>query len=251
MPRAHTLGIEGGIFHLTHRCHNRQHLLQFVRDRNAYRDKLREALGQFEVSLLDYCLTSNHVHLLVDAADRLEVSGLMQKVAGETARAYNRRKGRLNAFWGDNYHATLVEGGEYLWRCIVYLQLNMVRCGVVTHPREWEWLGYHEIMGQRVRYRLLDLERLCWRLATEKIEDVRLNLEHVFHQRIAERQMRHESCWTESLAVGSASFVARTQPLILSRRETKIEVEEPGLWVLKESPTPYGAKTRRKTASKR
>ena len=153
MPRAHGLGINEGIFHLTHRCHNRQHLLKFARDRNSYRSKLREALREFEVALLDYCLTSNHVHLLVDVADRREISGLMQKVAGETARAYNRRKGRSNAFWGDNYHATMVEGGGYLWRCLVYIELNMVRCGVVAHPKEWEWVGYHEIMGQRQRCR--------------------------------------------------------------------------------------------------
>ena len=42
----------------------------------------------------------------------------MRDVASEFARAYNRRKGRRDAFWGDNYHATLVEEGEYLWRCL-------------------------------------------------------------------------------------------------------------------------------------
>jgi hypothetical protein len=57
---------------------------------------------------------------------------------------------------GDNFHATLVEEGSYLWRCLCYIELNMVRAGVVSHPREWEWVGYHEIMGQRKRYRLLD-----------------------------------------------------------------------------------------------
>jgi hypothetical protein len=29
-----------------------------------------------------------------------------------------RRKGRTNAVWGDNFHATLVEEGRYLWRCL-------------------------------------------------------------------------------------------------------------------------------------
>jgi hypothetical protein len=35
----------------------------------------------------------------------------------------------------------------------------MVWCGVVDHPRKWEWLGYHEIVGSRRRYCVLDLER--------------------------------------------------------------------------------------------
>jgi len=99
----------------------------------------------------------------------------MREVASEFARAYNQRKDRANAFWGDNYHATLVEDGEYLWQCLCYIELNMVRCGVVEHPRDWAWVGYHEIMGSRRRYRLVDVDRLCWRLRAENVEEVRHN----------------------------------------------------------------------------
>ena len=53
----------------------------------------------------------------------------------------------------------------------------MVRYGVVSHPQEWAWVGYHEIMGERYRYRLLDLDRLCWRLGTSDLAEVRCNLE--------------------------------------------------------------------------
>ena len=97
MTRANRLRRTGGVFHLTHRCHNRAFLLKFARDRDAYRELLREHLRQFEVSLLDYTLTSNPVHLLADAQERNQISGFMQEVASEFARAYNRRKRRSNA----------------------------------------------------------------------------------------------------------------------------------------------------------
>jgi putative transposase len=74
MGRANLLSCSGGIFHVTHRCHNRAFLLKFARDREAYREMLRQQLGRFKLWLLDYCLTSNHVHLLIDAEDRMEVS---------------------------------------------------------------------------------------------------------------------------------------------------------------------------------
>jgi len=216
--------------------------LKFARDRDAYRSKMREALRQFEIWLLDYCLTSNHVHLLIDAEERLEVSGFMQKVAGEFARGYNQRKGRTNAFWGDNFHATLVDSGEYLWRCLRYIELNMVRCGVVSHPREWEWCGHREIMGTRKRYRLLDLDRLCWRLATEDLDGMdgmRSHLANTLEERIARDELKREACWTESLAVGNPSFLERIKPLVLSRRETQIVEAMADLWVLKEPEIPY------------
>ena len=62
MTRANRFrGDGGGFFHVTHRCHDREFLLRFVRDRNAYRSKLLEHLKLYDISLLDYCITSNHV----------------------------------------------------------------------------------------------------------------------------------------------------------------------------------------------
>ena len=249
MGRANQFNSGGGIFHVTHRCHNRAFLLRFARDRDAYRALLRRQLEEFAVWLLDYCLTSNHVHLILEAEDRLQISGLMRNVAGEFARAYNRRKERLNAFWGDNFHATLVEEGRYLWHCLCYVELNMVRCGVVSHPREWEWGGHHEIMGRRRRYRLLDLDRLCWRLGTEDLEEVRRNLEAALADAIARGKAKREAVWTESLAVGSAGFVEKVKALVLTRRETEVIQREDGLSVLQEAPSPYGQETSPKSGA--
>ena len=115
MPRANRHVLPGLIYHLTHRCHNRQFLLRFARDRDGYRRRLREALGDGEVSLLTYNLTNNHVHLLVCASEASAVGRLMQQAAGEMARDYNRRKHRSGAFWEGRYHATMVDSNEYLW----------------------------------------------------------------------------------------------------------------------------------------
>jgi len=250
MPRANRLRGEGGVFHVTHRCHNRTFLLKFVRDRDAYRELLREHLRQFEVSLLDYCITSNHVHLLLDANEREEISGLMREVAGEFARYYNRRKQRNNAFWGDNFHATLIEGGDYLWRCLCYIELNMVRCGVVSHPREWEWVGHGEIMGDRRRYRLLNLEQLCWRVRASGMDELRKNLAVSLEERITRDEMKRETYWSESIAVGSVGFVEKVQPMIVSRRQTEMEEVTEHMWVLSEKTIPYSSKRVAENASK-
>lgn len=44
------------------------------------------------------------------------------------------------------------------------IQLTLPGNLLMPHPREWEWVGCHKIMEHRRRYRLLALERLCWRL---------------------------------------------------------------------------------------
>ena len=147
MPKANRLRGDGGVFHLTQRCHNRAFLLKFARDRNAYRTRLHEQLFQYDLS------------------------------------------------------------------------------------------------GQPKRYRLLDLERLCWRLGTDDLVVVRKNLEASLEEALARESVRREPCWTESLALGSAGFVERIQPMILSRQETEVVEAADGVWVLREAPAHYGKET--------
>jgi putative transposase len=139
MPRANRYFVPGHVYHLTHRCHDRQFLLKFARDRDDYQKRLREVLARFDVSLLDYCQTSNHVHLLSRSESPDQISRFMQVLEGEFAQAYNRRKKRSGAFWSDRFHSTIIQPGGHLMRCMVYIGLNMRRCGMVRHPREPQW----------------------------------------------------------------------------------------------------------------
>src|SRR6266581_3390421 len=61
MARANRLRGDGGVFHLTHRCHNRAFLLKFARDRDAYRAKAQELLRQFDVSVARALQDASHL----------------------------------------------------------------------------------------------------------------------------------------------------------------------------------------------
>ena len=98
MPRANRYIIAGNVYHLTHRCHDRKFLLKFQKDRSRYRSLLRKGIKESGVSLLTYNITSNHVHLVVYAEEDERVSRLMQQVAGDFARQYNRRQQQSGAF---------------------------------------------------------------------------------------------------------------------------------------------------------
>jgi len=146
MARAKRHFIPGYIWHITHRCHKREFLLKFSKDRHRYLQWLYQAKKRYKLTILNYMVTSNHVHLLVfDTGNRDVIPKSMQLVAGRTGQEYNQRKNRKGAYWEDRYHATAVESGDHLARCIVYIDTNMVRAGVVNHPAMWSFSGYNEI----------------------------------------------------------------------------------------------------------
>jgi REP element-mobilizing transposase RayT len=119
------------------------------RERDQYRHLAWSSLRVFPISVLAYCVTSNHTHFLVRSESGEAVSQWIQRLDGEFAQAYNRRKGRSGAFWSDRYHCTMIEDGPHLWNGMVYIDLNMMRAGVVSHPAQWPWCSYSEWAGLR------------------------------------------------------------------------------------------------------
>jgi hypothetical protein len=157
-------------------------------------------------------ITSSHIHLLVADDDSKDViSRSMQLVASRTAQEYNWRKKRKGAYWEDRYHATAIERDEHLFRCIVYLDLNMVRAGVVTHPSDWGFSGYNEIQNPRKRYALINYQRLMQLLNIQTVEELKKSHSGWIEEALRNNSSVRESKWVKSVAVGSKEFVEMTK----------------------------------------
>lgn len=108
--------------------------MKFAKDRRRWMYWLFEAKKRFGLTILGYMIPSNNTHLLViDDGPSDVISKSMQLIDGRTGQEYNQRKSRKGAFWEDRYHATAIEGDDHLFRCMVYIDLNMVRTGIVSH----------------------------------------------------------------------------------------------------------------------
>jgi putative transposase len=121
MARANRHFISGYAWHLTHRCHKREFLLKFAKDKQRWLYWLFEAKKRFGLCVLNFTVTSNHVHLLIyDTGNGNEtIPKSIQLIAGKTGQEFNHRKGRNGAFWQERYHATAVTTDDHLIRCMV------------------------------------------------------------------------------------------------------------------------------------
>lgn len=156
-----------------------------------------------------------HVHLLVvDDGERDVIPKSMQLVAGRTGQEYNQRKDRKGAYWEDRYHATAVESGGHLARCIVYLDTNMVRAGVVSHPSKWRFCGYNEIQELRRKNVLIDYERLRILLGAGSYDEVRRSHKGWVEEYLGDCRKTRQGEWTGSVAVGSKPFVEKVKELL-------------------------------------
>ena len=235
MPRANRCFIAGHVWHITHRCHRKQFLLKFARDRRTWIRWLFEAKKRYGLCVLNYIVTSNHVHLLVKDKGHGEISASMQLVAGRTAQQYNQRKKRRGAFWEDRFHATAVATDEHLLRCMSYIDMNMVRAGVVRHPHEWDESGYGEIQRLPVRRRIVDLDTLMDLMAHRDVTELQDTLTKAVQAALTADLITREACWTESVAVGAREFVEDVKAKLNSRgRKRSVVAEDDDTFMLRE-----------------
>ena len=239
MPRANRYFLPGHIWHITHRCHNQQFLLRFAKDRRAWVYWLYQARKRYGLCVLNYVVTSNHVHLLVKDVGRGEIARSLQLIAGRVAQQFNRRKSRKGAYWEDRYHATAVQADGHLARCMVYLDLNMVRAGVVAHPSDWLHAGYNEIQSLPERYRCIDVPALTAVLGFSDSDSLRNGLREWVDLALAKGHLKRHPEWTECIAVGQHEY--------LDAIERKLKASHPGRMIegegdnlsLREEPNAY------------
>ena len=167
----------------------------------------------------------------------------MQFVEGRSAQDYNRRKKRRGSFWEDRYHCTIIDSGRYLWTCLAYIDLNMVRAGVISNPEEWDWCGFREWMGLRRRYRIIDLPILIEKTGAESLGELQRHYLAVLDDHMKAGRLSRDPEWTESLAVGDRTFVESLQDRFSGRRivisELPYHSTRGSSWSIREKARPY------------
>ena len=94
--------------------------------------------GSSSYTLHAWVVMPNHVHLLI--TPRTDVSILLQKLKGSTARQANKWLGRIGTpFWQEESYDHLVRTTAEFVRIEKYIVLNPVQAGLVQSAEEYEW----------------------------------------------------------------------------------------------------------------
>ena len=214
--------------------------MKFSKDRHRWTQWLFESKRRYGLTILNYVVTSNHIHLLVvDDKERLTIPKSIQLTAGRVAQEYNQRKKRKGAYWEDRYHATAIDTGKHLLRCLVYIDLNMVRASVVSHPKDWVFGGYNDIQSPRRKCILINYDKLASLAGCSSLTSFQKLHKNLVEDALATDKNKREAHWTQSIAVGENSFVAemkqRLGSKVLGRKAQPVQDE----FQLREEVSPY------------
>jgi putative transposase len=124
--------------HVTQRGNARQVILAHDPDRVAYLDLLRKYAELYGLSLLGYCLMSNHVHLLAVPRATEALAQTLKHTHGRYASYWNARQSSTGHVWQGRFYSCPLDD-SHLWTALRYVELNPVRAGLVQEAARWRW----------------------------------------------------------------------------------------------------------------
>ena len=223
MARLPRLTVPGYPHHVIQRGNNRQAIFASDHDYAALLQLLAENAVRFEVAVHAYVLMRNHFHLLATPATVDGLPQMMQAVGRRYVRYFNDRQGRSGTLWEGRYRSTVIDTDRYLLACMVYLDLNPVRAGLIERPEQYPWSSHRHYLGL-VQDKLVTPHPLFWALGNtpfareeQYAELVRAGLGAGQRQALTDSAL---SGWV----LGDADFVADLQ----KRTQRRLSKAQPG-----------------------
>lgn len=214
MPRQARLVVDGGCYHVLTRGNNRATVFHDPADFQRYGQLVATYFPAQQIRLAHYCLMSNHVHLIVEAATGQGLRTAMHGLNLSYALAYKRRYGHTGHFWQDRFKSLLIDRDSYLLQCGAYVELNPVRARLVTSPEAYPWSSYRTY-AQGARDALVTPNPLYETLGTTAAE------RQVRYRAFVQAQVDPPPNWHRHRALGSPTFLqalaGRVQGPVLMR----------------------------------
>lgn len=219
MARLPRLTLADQPHHVIQRGNNRQPIFLDSTDHERMLALLGEYAPRFGVALHAYVLMGNHFHLLATPATDEGLPKFMQAVGRSYVRWFNDRHGRTGTLWEGRYRATLIQTDRYLLACMAYIDLNPVRAGIVSEPRDHPWSSHHHYIGLRAD-RLVTPHSLYWSLGNTPFAREAAYAELVRAGLAMRDQLALTEATLQGWVVGDAAFVDKLQAAT-PRRVTK------------------------------
>lgn len=163
MARLPRLTLADRPHHIIQRGNNRQPVFIDRADHEMLLGLIGESAVHHGVALHAYVQMENHFHLLATPSTADALPQWMQAVGRRYVRYFNDRHGRTGTLWEGRYRSTLIQAERYLLACMVYMDLNPVRAGLVAEARDYPWSSYGHYAGLR-HDKLLTPHPLYWAL---------------------------------------------------------------------------------------
>jgi putative transposase len=110
---------------------------------------VKKRVKEDNVSVIAYCLMSNHYHFLLRQNGEIQIGKFMQAIFNVYTKAFNAKYGHSGTLFEGPYRAIHIDPTEYLLHLCRYIHRNPIEAEMVIVPEQWQYSNYLEFVGRR------------------------------------------------------------------------------------------------------
>ena len=137
MPRKPRIEIPG-YYHIVNRGVERRVVFKDNDDYAYFIELLCHHSKNYNITIHNYCLMSNHYHLLIEIAQE-NLSKFMRQLNSDYAVYFNKKYKRSGHLWQGRFKSWYVTDEAYLYTLILYIEQNPLKANMVKTVEEYPY----------------------------------------------------------------------------------------------------------------
>ncbi len=150
---------KGSYYHVYNRGNRKQNIFLVRKDYKRFLDKMLKYKSKFGVTIMCYCLMSNHFHFLLRQNTDIPITSFMLRLGTSYAKYFNIKYEQVGSLFQSRFRAKLIETDEYLLHLSRYIHRNPKEFLLSTPGVEllnYEWSSYPYYVNKNTKDELID-----------------------------------------------------------------------------------------------
>jgi len=149
MPYRQNVFVPGNVYYAYNRGINGMPIFAHPDNYVYLLHKVKRLLRELPITVLVYCLMTNHYHFVLRQDGDVSSSTFIQRLFQTYTQAFNKQQGRKGTLFEGRFRHVHVDRDEYVTHLCRYVHLNPLAAGLVSDPAEWPYSNYLEWIEAR------------------------------------------------------------------------------------------------------
>ena len=148
MPRKPRIEIPG-YYHIVNRGVDRMNIFRHREDYEYFEELICSSLKSYGITLHNYCLMSNHYHLLIEITQE-NLSKFMRQLNMNYAIYFNKKYKRTGHLWQGRFKSWYVTDEAYLYTLMCYIEQNPLKANMVESLETYPYSSYKHFLKKEI-----------------------------------------------------------------------------------------------------